>query len=68
MYCFIPDNDGHWYIIPADKRRETYDYFEKLYSYWEYMPEDEDEPIEPEWINKIKVGISYVTFPSYEYE
>jgi hypothetical protein len=65
MYCLISDDDGHWYVVPADKRLEAYDYFEKIYKYWEEMPEEE-EPIEPEWLDRINTGISYVTFPSYQ--
>jgi len=30
------------------------------------MPEDEEEPIEPEWLDRINTGVSYVCFPSYQ--
>jgi hypothetical protein len=66
MFCLINDDDGHWYIIPADKRIETWNYFEKLYKYYEEMPEDEEEPNEPDWLVKINTSLSYVTFPSYK--
>lgn len=65
MYCLVQDDDCHWYVIPANKRLETYDYFEKLYKYWDEMPEDEEEPNEPEWLERVNTSISYVTFPSY---
>jgi hypothetical protein len=65
MYCLVEDNDNHWYIIPEDKRLETYDYFDKVYKYWEDLPENEEEPDEPDWLVRINTGVSYVVFPSY---
>jgi len=65
MYCLVNDDDGHWYVVPEDKRLEAFDYFEKVYKYWDELPEDEVEPEEPAWLEEINTSISYVVFPSY---
>jgi hypothetical protein len=66
MFCFVQDDDGHWYIVPEEKRLATFEYFEKVYEYWDKMPEDEEEPDEPDWLVAVNTSISYVVFPSYK--
>jgi hypothetical protein len=66
MYCLIQDDDGHWFVIPKNKVHATQKYFAAIYKYWDDMPEDEEEPEQPDWLDEVGGSISSVVFPSYE--
>jgi hypothetical protein len=65
-YCLIQDDDGHWYVIPKDKQESAYKYFEAIYKYYDDMPEDEDEPEQPKWLDEVGGAISNVVFSDYK--
>ena len=67
-YCLINDDDGHWFIIPSNKREEAETYFLSIYRYWEEMPDDMECPNEPNWLLPLNVHPMYVAFESYEIE
>jgi hypothetical protein len=66
MYRLIKDDDGHLYVIPADKLDDASRYFDAVYKYWDEMPDDEEEPPEPDWLKSLGCAMSCVKFPSYE--
>jgi hypothetical protein len=68
MYELFQDNDGHWFVIPSGKCEETEKYFERLYKYMDEMPDDEDEPEEPEWLEEVGGSPSLVKFSNYVIE
>lgn len=41
------DDDGHWYLIPAEFAEEVEEYLENVYRYWSEGLYDEDEPQPP---------------------
>jgi hypothetical protein len=53
MFCMMSDDDGHWYVIPVDKKREFLD--------------ATSEPYEelPEWASAVGGDPSLVSFDSY---
>lgn len=63
-FCLISDDDGHWYVIPADKLAEAEAHFEAVYTFWRNPPDDEDaRPADdPEWMERVNGGASLVTF------
>ena len=54
-YVLNNDDDGHWYILPADKKEE--------FSNWVYGPEDAEQP---EWARSIGGHPNNVTFAEPE--
>jgi hypothetical protein len=28
-YCIVPDDDGHWFLIPSDRREQWYNWLNK---------------------------------------
>ena len=62
--CLISDGDGHWFIVPSDKKEQASRYFQKLGEYWEAGDADRhslDYPDEPEWLRPIN-GPHTLTF------
>ena len=66
-YILITDNDGHWFVIPADKQDE----------WWSYLiavdaagnPSDDnppDYPQEPEWVEQVGGAPLLVRFTEYK--
>jgi hypothetical protein len=56
-YTLASDDDGHKFIIPADKREEWEEYLRKIYELDEYGGE-------PEWA--VMVNPSCVTFENWK--
>ena len=67
-YCLINDDDGHWYIIPSNKRGEAEKYFLSVYRFWDEMPEDMECPEEPSWLEELNKHPMWVSFEDYEIE
>ena len=65
MFSLIQDYDGHWYVIPSKKRKETEEYFREVDKYWEEMPEDKDEPETPDWLDPVGGSPGLVEFEDY---
>ena len=62
-YILKSDDDGHWYVVPADKDREAADYFEAVSKYWgEPSDENAREPDRPDWLEEVGGCPSLVTF------
>ncbi len=58
MYCLVQDDDGHWFVIPAEKQDEFEEYMRKIYDLGEY-------PEEPEWLDGVGGAPSRVIFENY---
>lgn len=58
-YTLVQDESCHWYLIPADKKKEFYAWFET---------EDYENGIEPDWANHFGSGPEQVTFENPEIE
>jgi hypothetical protein len=64
-YVLDCDEDGHWYVIPADKQAEAEAYFEAVTDYWNDKAEFDpgrDEPTQPAWLKPVGGSPSLVTF------
>ena len=35
MFSLIQDDDGHWFVIPSNKRSAAEKYFKEVYKYYE---------------------------------
>ena len=68
-FVFTKDDDGHWYVIPADKQDEAAAYFDAVYNFWGGSSADENttEPDRPEWLMDVGGAPSLVTFSSPEF-
>lgn len=67
-YVLISDDDGHWYVIPADKQGEAGRYFEAAGAYWSSPSahgEEVDEPERPGWLVDVGGAPSLVEFTGY---
>jgi hypothetical protein len=53
-FMIVSDDDGHDYVIPAEKRAEWREYIEAAYG--------DDPPDEPEWVRAIGGSLSLLTF------
>ena len=50
----VSDNDGHEYVIPADKTEKWWAYIEAIDKYWSpFSSHEGDPPEEPEWAHEI---------------
>lgn len=61
-FCLVSDDDGHWFICPAEKASEFSKWVEKTTKYWDSLPDDEDPPAELPYIKAIGGSPSRVTF------
>ncbi len=66
QYILTTDDDAHWYVIPADKEAEWRTWCEAAAKYWWDLPENQDEPVMPEWAVSIGGAPSLVKFSNYE--
>jgi hypothetical protein len=48
-FILISDDDGHWYVCPADKRLEAVAHFEAVDRYW--SPDNDPEGDPPEYLD-----------------
>lgn len=69
QYILKQDDDGHWFVIPADKENEWSEYIEAVYRYWDDIPFDNvPPPTEPEWVEQVGGAPSRVKFSEYTIE
>ncbi len=54
-YFFDQDNDGHWYLIPAER-------FKEWEAFTELDPDSEESWDVPIWANRLDGGPNLVTF------
>lgn len=55
-FCLIPDDDGHWYVIPASRKDD----------WWEWV-EDYDNWEAPEWAKAVGGAPSGVLFSKWKF-
>ena len=60
-YCFIQDDSGHWYIVPAERGAEANSIMESISDYWRGADYDKECPEKPDWI-KESDGPHFITF------
>lgn len=66
QYVLVRDDDGHWYVCPADKRREADAYFEAMGAFWgPHGDADGPEPERPGWLEDVGGAPSLVRFTGY---
>lgn len=62
-YTLISDDDGHWYVCPADKVIAVGKFFEAVRAYWEDGHEDDEvEPSMPRYLSPVGGAPSLVSF------
>ena len=53
----VRDDDGHRFLIPADKHDEWEAYMEAIAKYWGcHSTYEGEEPMEPEWAESLDGG------------
>lgn len=66
-YRLIKDDDGHWYVIPAEKEDEVERYFQAVYNYWRPGSSyDTELPDEPDYLTPIGGRPSCIVFKEYK--
>lgn len=55
MHAIVQDGDGHWYVIPADCRRQ-----------WSEFDTEADDFYLPDWARPIGGGPQLVVFGDYK--
>lgn len=66
-HMIVMDDDGHHYVIPRDKEAEFESHMDATYKFWRELPEDEDPPTDPEWMDLIGGSPDLVTFHAEGY-
>lgn len=62
-YVLIPDDDGHWYVIPVDKQDE---FFKWVDSIVDAINDPELRyPEKPEWADEVGGAPNLVEFSDY---
>lgn len=67
-FVLIEDDDGHWFVCPADKQTEAAKYFERLnefYANYLDVPEGTREPALPVYLVPVGGAPSLVRFTGY---
>lgn len=65
-FMLTSDDDGHWYIIPADERRAFDKWVRDTGRYWEDPDAMEYPGDQPEWARAVGGSVSLVTFENPE--
>jgi len=65
-YILTQDEDGHWFVIPANKEEEWSEYLDKVYS--EDLSEDAPIIVQPDWVDEVGGAPSRVKFMGYVIE
>lgn len=66
-YRFIRDDDGHWYLVPAERYDEASKHFEAVYAYWNAGDDARGEPPDdPDWIQQLGCGVQRYSFTNPE--
>lgn len=68
-YVLTTDDDGHWYVIPADKQGDWWKWVEYSTKFWDnqlYLDNpDLEAPDVPDWADEVGGAPSLVTFREY---
>lgn len=67
-YCLVADDDGHWYIVPHDRRTEFDTRMAQYYVFLgrdDYTQADQVDPTEEIWCTRID-GPHRLTFTDWE--
>jgi hypothetical protein len=66
-YCLVKDDDGHNYIIPADKLEAWEEYISDVYSFdWRDEMPGTYPPEEPSWVYRLAGSSINLTFTDPE--
>ena len=60
-YCLIIDDDGHWYLVPFERKQEAEEILDSIADYWESDIDDNNCPEMPDWLKRID-GLHKLTF------
>lgn len=68
-YVLVTDDSSHWYVIPADKQDEWWDWVEYSMKFWDqqlYLENpDIEDPTLPDWAEEVGGAPSLVEFENY---
>lgn len=67
-FCLVSDDDGHYYIIPYDKKVDWSCYLEECEHYWGEQNYDGDPPEQPEWAETLGCSPTMVSFSDWKVE
>lgn len=67
-FVLIQDDDGHWYVCPAEKQGEASEAFEAIDTYWQDMEAEGDAPEVPPYLVRVGGAPSLVRFTGYRFE
>lgn len=64
-HVLIQDDDGHWYVCPADKADEACRVLAAITAYWGGRDYDGDPPGTPEYLRPVGGSPSLVKFTGF---
>ena len=65
-YVLVEDDDGHWYVCPAEREAEFSAWEEAVRAYYDDEDEEGDgPPPEPDFLEKVGGAPSLVRFTGY---
>lgn len=69
-YVLVKDDDGHWYVCPADKRHDALDALDKVADYWRLTTDADgtEEPAVPDYLVPVGGAPGRVVFAHYRIE
>lgn len=68
-YVLTSDDDGHWYVCPADREEEFHGILAAIGEYWEPGSDHEGEPPQiPNWVREVGGSPSLVRFRQWRIE
>lgn len=62
-YVLLPDDDGHWYVIPVDKQDEFFKWVENTMNACEDL--EMEFPDKPDWADLVPGAPNLVEFGEY---
>lgn len=68
-FVLLNDDDGHWYVCPADRQRDAEAFFSASATYWSPDSKYEgDPPEDPDWLVPVGGAPSLVRFTGWRVE
>lgn len=64
-FVLIQDDDGHWFVCPAEREQEAYRMLEAISRYWGEHQYDKVAPPEPDFLKEVGGSPSLVKFTGY---
>ena len=67
-HVLIRDDDGHWYVCPADRERDAAAAFQAVEDFWRGDDCDADPPPLPDYLREVGGSPTRVKFRDFRIE